>query len=253
MKNIGKPFALWWLLSAALSVSVGAAQEQYATVKGRITWHAAIGTPSVANPRVQIMDPKSGKAKMVLEGTEGDRAGGYKIENLAEGSYDIVACTDHLLDYEPKRQTVKVQRDKPDIDLSLELVQPLAGFIFPAGNWKVMYFKHIDTGCESGPIQADHGVFTIKNVAEQAFYLDYVFCVDTAKEADDAKAPFESCLRKQIAVGLTTDQLAARLTVQPQKIIKHRDSGQMYVYKYARVTIVGGKVSDVKIGLEPAP
>jgi len=239
---------LLWFLGAILSVGAGTAQDQFATVKGKVTWQSTLGTAFVSDARVQVMDPKFGTARKVLTGTRGNKAGDYEIENLSVGRYDIAVCDD-LLAYEPERHPgVSVNRDA-DLPFKLKAVH-LSGIEFPAGNWKVMYFKHIDTGCESGPISSDAtGVFRIKNIPPEALGLVYVYCFDTVREADDDSAPFESCLKKQITIGLTTDQLIARLTTQPDRII-NQGRQKIYIYKYAKITVVSGKVSAFAIGLE---
>jgi hypothetical protein len=250
----GQSKAFLWLLIASMSTGVVVAKDQFAKVAGTITWHTGAAPANIGNARVQVLDPdpKLLRSRKILVGTKGDRAGHYQIENLEEGLYEVVACADDFLAYEPKLQTVQIRRNETEIDFALwSVADRISGITFPAEKWKVMYLKEKDTGCESGPIQPDRsGIFRIKNLTEGRFRAEYVYCLDTEKETDENSAPFESCIRKQITIGLPVDQLMA--WVAPRKI-KRKGGEQIYTYEFATVTILNGKVSDFKIGIQPNP
>lgn len=235
-------------MSTIFLISLGTAQEHFATARGKITWHAGTGNPNVRNARVQVIDD-SGKHGRVLRAARSDNSGRYSIENLAEGSYEIVACDDHF-DYVPKMLVLPIKSDGGDINLVLEVASELPGLEFQPGTGKALYLKHLETGCELGPFYSDDkGVFRISNISAEGFGLEYAYCLEAGKEPDDEPGPFTACLRKHLTQGSTLAEVTTRLLTQPEKIIRQAAKKQLHMYKFAKITFVDGKVSVVEIGL----
>ena len=236
------------VLSSVLSGTV-VAQQQFTAVKGKVTWDSTKGNPNIRKARVQIMDPASPKAGRVSKSTTADDAAEYEIENVAEGRYEIVACDD-LLTYRPQRQTVEVRRNGPNVNFKLTRNDPAHPLLLSVGKSMVVYLKHIETGCEfdAKPANGDGIVSIFNTVDEQTLYSKYALCIDDAEEAD-SRSPFESCVRKELPLGLTTNQVVAKLGKPESTIGRGRE--QTYVYKHVKVMLVDGKVSGVKVEIDP--
>jgi hypothetical protein len=98
------------------------------------------------------------------------------------------------------------------------------------------------------------GVVLIPNTIDQAtFFLRYDYCVaERVEDDEDSRSPFESCRRRELPVGLTKDQLVAKMNTPIQKI-RRSDREWVFVYKDTKVTLIGGRASNVKVEIEPTP
>jgi hypothetical protein len=238
------------LLGIVLSGSV-AAQEQLTVVKGKVTVASTVGSPFVPQARVQVMDPDFPKAKRVSRSTQVDGPD-YEIENVAEGKYDIVACDDQLK-YEPRLQSaVEVRRNGREVNFRLKRNDPAHPFPYSSiPKSKFLYLKHIETGCELDVIRADSkGTFSIPNIVDEGTLISrYFVCFDDTEEANTSST-FESCRKRELPIGLPQEQVFAILG----KGKKFEGKGHERIYRYqdVRVTLVDGKVSDVRVEINPS-
>ena len=242
------------LLLSVLFCAAAFAQQRTAFVTGKVLWDSTKGSPTIPNARVEILEPVSTKAGRVWRWTTADIAADYKIENISEGSYDIVACDD-LLQFKPRRQPVQVPRNGTVLDLRLPRNDPSPTLTMRVGKGMIVYLKHIETGCEFAAKAADrNGVVSIPNtVNTETLDLRYGLCIDDAEE-DDSKSPFELCVRKELR-GLSWNEVQDKLgppNNPPPPFHKHKGR-EVFIYRYVKVTFQDGKVSGVSVELVPSP
>jgi hypothetical protein len=238
------------LLSAVLSSAV-AAQQHFTVVAGKVTWDSTKGNPNIPNARVQIMDPAFPKTKRVWKSTTADAAAEYAIENVAEGAYDIAACDDRLK-YRPQLLQGVAVRQGRNVSFRLTRNEEAGDFKMKFDKPTVVYLKNIETGCELDAMLADrNGAVKIPIADERTLYSKYVLCFDDAVE-DDSISPFESCRKRELPLGMTQSEVGKALG-RPDKKVKLGTRELLYVYKDVKVAFLDGKISDVKVELEPTP
>lgn len=237
------------LLLVLLLLGGTVARSQSTVVKGKVYWDSPKGKANIQQARVQILDPKSPSGKRVWRSTTADVAAEYEIDGVPEGKYDIAACDDNLR-YMPRSSEVEV-RQGHSVDVSLTPRDKAPALQLSVPKLNVVYLKDIETGCEFGVKRSDaHGIVLIPNTTdESSLYSRYVLCVDDMEEGD-SPSPFESCVRKELPLGLPENEVRARFG-KPDRTVKQGDRQRIFVYKEAKVTLAGGKVSDVKVELEP--
>jgi hypothetical protein len=165
----------------------------------------------------------------------------------------MVACDDFLV-YKPGSQPVQVRRNGTNLNFILPLDEEKSPPLeLAVGKSIVVYFKHFETGCEFEMRPTGEGSVTIPHNAD--FDSRYFYCPDD-KDEGDSRSPFESCLRKELGLGLSEKRPLTEKQIkdkwrEPDKTIKVGDRRKILFYQDVKVTLEGGKVSDVEIGDPP--
>lgn len=159
------------LLGSALSLPLGSAQAQNATVKVTVR---GPGGEFVDDVRVQAKNLKNLKnAKSRIEiPPDKTKPGSYTIERLPAGSYDFIACDG--VAYVPfhKSQTVEAHDTLAvELDLSDNSSKPEHHSYPEASGSVVVHLIHKETGCEVAAVPTDeNGEFDFRGRIPEDYY-----------------------------------------------------------------------------------